>query len=45
MSDVAGVLLALLAIVGPLVLAWWMVARGVKGRQGKPERRHGKIPR
>lgn len=41
MSDWLGVLLALLAIVAPLGLAWWLLARG---RQAG-HKRHGKIPR
>ena len=41
MSDWVGVLLALLAIVAPLVLAWWLLARGLQPRR----KRHGKMPR
>ena len=41
MSDWLGVLLALLAIVAPLLMAWWLVARGIKAGST----RHGKIPR
>ncbi len=40
MSDWVGALLALLAIVAPLFIAWWLLARGIQPR-GK---RHGKIP-
>lgn len=35
MSDGTAVLLALLAVVLPLLLAWWLLARGVKRRRGK----------
>ena len=41
MSDWVGVLLALLVIVAPLVMAWWLVARGIKVKR----RRRGNIPR
>jgi len=41
MSDWVGVLLALLAVVAPLGLAWWLLARALQaGRKGR-----GKIPR
>jgi flagellar biogenesis protein FliO len=42
MSDWVGVLasmlLSLLAVVVPLVFAWWLVARGVRKRRGKMPR-------
>ncbi len=41
MSDWVGVLLALLAVVVPLVGAWWLVARQI--RAGRKQ--HGKMPR
>ncbi|WP_374678352.1 hypothetical protein [Piscinibacter sp.] len=41
MSDWVGVVLALLAIVAPLVLAWWLLARGLQAGR----KRHGKMPR
>jgi hypothetical protein len=41
MTDGLGVLLALLAVVAPLLVAWWLLARGRQtGRK-----RHGKMPR
>ena len=40
MSDCLGVLLALLALVLPLVIAWWLLAGGMQaGRKWR-----GKIP-
>lgn len=41
MSDWVGMLLSLLAVVVPLVIAWWLVAR----RVGEARKRRGKIPR
>lgn len=40
MSDVWAVLVALLAIVLPLLLAWWLVVRGVQ-RPHRSKRRPG----
>lgn len=40
MSDGVGALLALLAIVVPLVIAWWLLAR----RSRPASKRRGKIP-
>jgi hypothetical protein len=41
MSDEVGALLALLAIVAPLLIAGWLLAGGIKAGR----KRHGKIPR
>jgi hypothetical protein len=41
MSDWLGALLALLAVVAPLVIASWLLARGIQAGR----KRHGKIPR
>ncbi len=41
MTDGLGALLALLVVVAPLGLAWWLLARGLQARR----RRHGKMPR
>lgn len=41
MRDWVGVLLALLAVVAPLGLAWWLLARGLQAGR----KRRGKIPR
>ena len=41
MSDWVGALLSLLTVLVPLVVAWWLVARGV----GEVTKRRRKIPR
>jgi uncharacterized protein YneF (UPF0154 family) len=38
MSDWVSMLLSVLAIVAPLVFAWWLVARGVRKQRGKMPR-------
>lgn len=46
MSDVWAMLLALLAIVLPLLLAWWLVVLGVerprRGKQGQGDNDHSR---
>lgn len=40
MSDGLGILLALAAVVAPLVLAWYLLARTLGPREPDPHRKH-----